>query len=67
MKAIKAEELRELSVEELQKKLISVEMDFAELKFKHSLNQLENPMLLRTMKRDIARINTILTAKNKSM
>lgn len=67
MKAIKADELRELSVEELQKKLISVEMDFAELKFKHSLNQLENPMLLRTMKRDIARINTILTAKNKSM
>ena len=67
MKAIKAEELRELSVEELQKKLISVEMDFAELKFKHSLNQLENPMLLRTMKRDIARINTILTAKNTSM
>jgi len=67
MKAIKAEELRELTVEELQKKLISVEMDFAELKFKHSLNQLENPMLLRTMKRDIARINTILTAKNTSM
>ena len=67
MKAIKAEELRELSVEELQKKLVSVEMDMADLKFKHSLNKLENPMLLRTMKRDIARINTILTAKNTSM
>jgi len=66
MKAMKAEELRGLTVVELQTKLISVEKDLAELKFKHSLNQLENPMLLRTMKRDIARITTILTEKSGS-
>lgn len=58
---MKAAELKELGKEELQAKLVAAEKDMAELKLKHSLNQLENPLMIRSLRRDIARMKTILS------
>lgn len=60
---MKVAEIRELSIEELVKKIDSAKMDLADLKFKHSLNQLENPISIRTLRKEIARMNTIATEK----
>lgn len=61
---MKAAELRELSLEEITKKISTAEKDLADLKFKHSLNQLENPMMIRNLRRDIAKMKTILSERN---
>ena len=57
---MKASEIRELSVEELKLK----EGDFTEelfnLRFQHEIGQLENPQKMKHVKRDIARIKTII-------
>ena len=63
---MKVAEIRELSVEELLKKIDTTKQDLADLKFKHSLNQLENPMTIRTLRREIAQMNTIVSEKKKN-
>ena len=57
---MKASELRELSLEELEHKLEDLTQEFFNLRFQHATDQLENPMRLRQTKRDIARIKTVL-------
>lgn len=60
---MKTADLRELNKEELIKKIDEAQIDLAELKFKHSMNQLENPMLIRKLRKEIARMNTLATEK----
>jgi large subunit ribosomal protein L29 len=62
---MKISEIIELSVEELTAKLVESENDLNDLKFKHSLKQLENPLTIRNLRRDIARIKTVLTKKGQ--
>ena len=57
---MKASELRELSVEELQAKLKDLKQELFNLRFQLAVNQLDNPMRLSAVKKDIARISTIL-------
>ena len=57
---MKASELRELTVEELQAKLKDLKEELFQLRFQLAVNQLDNPMRLSAVKKDIARINTIL-------
>lgn len=57
---MKASELRELSVEELQAKLKDLKEELFQLRFQLAVNQLDNPMRISAVKKDIARINTIL-------
>ena len=57
---MKASELRELSLEELEHKLRDTTQELFNLRFQHATDQLENPMKLGETKRDIARIETIL-------
>lgn len=57
---MKAAELRELSVNELEKKLAELKKDLFTLRFQHAINQLENPMRLKEVKKDIARVKTVL-------
>lgn len=57
---MKASELRELSLEELEHRLRDVTQELFNLRFQHATDQLENPMRLGQTKRDIARIETIL-------
>lgn len=57
---MKASELRALSVEELNKKLDDLKSELFNLRFQHAINQLENPMKIVEVKRDIARVKTTL-------
>lgn len=57
---MKASELRKLSNEELNKKLKDLKAELFNLRFQLAINQLENPMRISTVKKDIARVQTIL-------
>ena len=57
---MKAIELRELSLEELQHKLDDLTQELFNLRFQHATDQLENPMRLRQTKKDVARVKTVL-------
>lgn len=63
---MKVAEIKELTKEELLKKIQTAQQDLDELKFKNSLNQLENPLMIRNLRKDIARMNTIFTEKTVS-
>lgn len=60
---MKARELRELSEEELQSQEEELKDQLFKLKFQHAIGQLENAMKLKNIKKDIARIKTILREK----
>jgi large subunit ribosomal protein L29 len=62
---MKATEVRELSDEELKNKESELKDQLFKLKFQHALGQLENSVKLKNIKKDIARIKTILTEKSK--
>ena len=57
---MKAEEIRALSSEEMQRKLIELKHELFNLRFQHEIGQLENPSTMKQAKRDIARIKTVL-------
>ena len=57
---MKAKEIRELSVEELEVKLTDLKKDLYNLRLQNATNQLDNPTRIAEVKRDIARVNTIL-------
>ena len=60
---MKAKEIKNLSVEELTKKLDDLKKDLFMLRMQHATNQLDNPMQLATVKKDIARVKTIIREK----
>ena len=60
---MKAKELKNLSVEELAKKLDDLKKDLFMLRMQHATNQLDNPMQLANVKKDIARVKTIVREK----
>ena len=61
---MKAAELAKLSVEELNAKLKELKSELFNLRFQHAVNQLENPHKIADVKKDIARVMTILHEKN---
>ena len=60
---MKASEIRNLSVQELNEKLSDLKSELFNLRFQHAINQLENPMRLGAVKKDIARVKTIIREK----
>ena len=60
---MKAKELKNLSVENLAKKLDELKKDLFMLRMQHATNQLDNPMQIAATKKDIARVKTIIRAK----
>ena len=64
---MKAKELKNLSVEELTKKLNELKKDLFMLRMQHATNQLDNPMQLANVKKDIARIKTIIREKETNV
>ncbi|MEK6590823.1 MAG: 50S ribosomal protein L29 [Nitrospinota bacterium] len=62
---MKAIEFRDLTNEELLKKLEEMKSELLKLRFQEARKVLENPMRFRILKKDIARINTILNKKSK--
>lgn len=63
---MKAAELRELAVEELEQKALDVRGELFNAKIKHATGQLESTALLRTLRRDVARVETVLAAKREA-
>jgi large subunit ribosomal protein L29 len=57
---MKAKELREMSMDDLRKKERDIREDLFKLKFQHGIRRLENPARLSLLRRDIARIQTII-------
>ena len=64
---MKAKELKNLSVEELTKKLDELKKDLFMLRMQHATNQLDNPMQIASVKKDIARIKTIIREKETNV
>ena len=57
---MKANEVRKMSAEELTNKLGDLKKDLFQLRLQHATNQLENPVKIAEVKKDIARVKTIL-------
>ena len=61
---MKATELRAMSTEDLAKKLADLKQELFNLRFQHAINQLDNPHKIADVKKDIARVMTVLSEKN---
>ncbi|OUN22622.1 50S ribosomal protein L29 [Flavonifractor sp. An82] len=57
---MKATEIRKMSAEELTSKLGDLKKDLFQLRLQHATNQLENPVKIAEVKRDIARVKTVI-------
>ena len=57
---MKASEIRKLSPKELDAKLLELKDELFKLRFQQAINQLENPMRISAVKRDIARVKTVI-------
>ena len=55
-----AREIRQNSLSELEKKLGELKEELFNLRFQHTINQLDNPMRISAVKKDIARVQTII-------
>ncbi|MFQ5901763.1 MAG: 50S ribosomal protein L29 [Thermodesulfobacteriota bacterium] len=60
---MKVSDLKELNREELDVKKKELLQQLSQLKFQNATNQLENPIMIRSVRRDIARVKTILKQK----
>jgi len=57
---MKMEEIEQLPLDEIKMRLEDALEEMNNLRFQHSMHQLDNPMRLRTLRRDIARLKTVL-------
>ncbi len=57
---MKPSEIRDKSIAELNDELVALKEELFKLRFQHATNQLENPLKLVTVRRNIARVKTIL-------
>ena len=67
MKAKEIKEVRGLSVEDLNKKLNELKKALFMLRMQHATNQLDNPLQIAAVKKDIARIKTIIREKETNV
>lgn len=66
---MKASEIKEMNLEEMQLKKGELEQELFNLRFQHEIGQLENPQRMKQIKKDIARLSTVIRevgAKNKA-
>lgn len=61
---MKATELRNMTPPELTKKLQELKSELFNLRFQHAINQLDNPHRIADVKKDIARVMTVIREKN---
>ena len=64
---MKSAEVRELSLQELDKKLSDAGQDLVNLRLRKQAGQVENSSLLRSLRRDLARLNTIRVEKERTV
>ena len=63
VKMMKVNEIRSKSVEELEKTLVDLKKDLFMLRMQHATNHLDNPIKISNVRRDIARVKTVLREK----
>jgi large subunit ribosomal protein L29 len=61
---MKAAELRDTTIDELRKKEQDLRKELFNLRFQQATGEIENPMRIRAIKKDIAKILTVITEKN---
>lgn len=64
---MKASEIRDLSEQELLDKLAELKQELFNLRFQHAINQLDNPLRMKAVKRDIARVKTFIRKQESSV
>ena len=60
---MKANEIRSMSVDELNTKLVDLKKDLLMLRMQHATNHLDNPNKISAVRRDIARVKTVIREK----
>lgn len=60
MKSTELEKIREMNEEELSKRLDDLKAELFQLRFQHAINQLDNPLRLKAVKKEIAVIKTVV-------
>ena len=60
---MKAHEIREMTEDEIRVKLSELREEYFRLSFRNAVHKIDNPLQLRTLRRDIARCQTILKQK----
>jgi len=60
---MKANEIRTLTIEELNSKLVDLKKDLFMLRMQHATNHLDNPTKISAVRRDIARVKTVIREK----
>lgn len=60
---MKSSEIKLLSIEDLQDKLVELKKQLSDLKLNHAVSPLENPLQIKTVRRTVARIVTAIAAK----
>lgn len=66
MKSSKMNEYKDMTVEDLQKELKNLKSELFKLRFQHALNGLDNPKKITQVKKNIARVNTVITSKENN-
>lgn len=67
MKSSKIKEYTAMSVEDLKKELKELKQELFKLRFQHALNGLDNPKKMESVKKNIARVNTVITQKENNV
>lgn len=62
---MKANEVRQLGTTELEAKLGELKKDLFTLRMQHATNQLDNPLRIQDVRRDIARVKTVIREKQR--
>ncbi len=66
MKKSEKDKIREMSIEEMEARLDELKKELFNLRFQHAINQLDNPMRLNAVKKEIAVIKTIMCETQKT-
>ena len=64
---MKANEIKDMTVDELNSKLAELKQELFNLRFQHAVNQLENPKKLQAVKKDIARVKTFIRKQESNV
>ena len=64
---MKANEIKDMTVDELNSKLAELKQELFNLRFQHAVNQLENPKRLQAVKKDIACVKTFIRKKESNV
>ena len=64
---MKTPEIEKLSLEDLKEKLAEFQKQLSDLKMNHAVSPIENPLLIKTVRKTVARLLTAITVKQKEI